>query len=313
MKIGFVFPGQGSQAVGMGQAWAQRFEAARRIFEEADEVLGRPLSELCWRGPEETLQLTANTQPAMLTTSAAIYRVVSGHCSQPVVMAGHSLGEYSALVAAGVLSFAEALRLVRDRGELMQKAVPVGDGAMAAIMGLEAGEVARLAADAAGDDVCTVASFNAPVQTVIAGHAAAVERAVAVAKKRGARRALMLPVSAPFHSPLMRPVRDGLAPRLDAVRFDDPEVPVVCNVDARPVTTGDAAREALKRQVADPVRWVESVRWMVEKESVERFLEIGPGKVLTDLIRRIVPGVEARSVSEPDALDRLLDLEGVSS
>lgn len=311
-RIAFVFPGQGSQDVGMGRDWAESFEAARRAFEEADEVLGLPLSELCWSGPEETLRLTANTQPAILATSVAIHRVVSARSSMPVVLAGHSLGEYSALVAAGSLSFADALTLVRKRGELMQQAVPVGEGAMAAIMGLDAEQVAEVVVEAAGDKVCAVANYNAPIQTVIAGHSGAVERALALARERGARRALMLPVSAPFHSPLMRPARDGLTPLLAAVRFGDPQVPVVSNVDARPVTAGEAARDALIRQVDAPVRWVESVRWMAEKESVEEFLEIGPGNVLTGLIRRIVPGVTASSVSEPQALEKLLEQEGVA-
>ncbi len=305
-RFAFVFPGQGSQAVGMGRAWAEEFEVARRSFEEADEVLGFPLSELCWQGPEDELQLTANTQPAILATSVAIHRVVSDQGLRPVVMAGHSLGEYSALVAAGSLSFGDALALVRKRGELMQQAVPVGEGAMAAIMGLEAEAVAKIAAEAAGDQECAIANYNAPIQTVIAGHTGAVERAVTLAKERGARRALMLPVSAPFHSPLMRPAREELAPLLAAVRFADPQVPVVSNIDARPLTAGEAARDALARQVDGPVLWVESVRWMVDEMGVERFLEIGPGNVLSGLIRRIVPGVESASAAEPEALGRLL-------
>ncbi len=305
-RFAFVFPGQGSQAVGMGRAWAEEFEVARRSFEEADEVLGFPLSELCWQGPEDELQLTANTQPAILATSVAIHRVVSDRGLRPVVMAGHSLGEYSALVAAGSLSFGDALALVRKRGELMQQAVPVGEGAMAAIMGLEAEAVAKIAAEAAGDQECAIANYNAPIQTVIAGHTGAVERAVTLAKERGARRALMLPVSAPFHSPLMRPAREELAPLLAAVRFADPQVPVVSNIDARPLTAGEAARDALARQVDGPVLWVESVRWMVDEMGVERFLEIGPGSVLSGLIRRIVPGVESTSAAEPEALGRLL-------
>ncbi|MEE8138423.1 MAG: ACP S-malonyltransferase [Thermoanaerobaculia bacterium] len=305
-RFAFVFPGQGSQAVGMGRAWAEEFEVARRSFEEADEVLGFPLSELCWQGPEDELQLTANTQPAILATSVAIHRVVSDRGLRPVVMAGHSLGEYSALVAAGSLSFGDALALVRKRGELMQQAVPVGEGAMAAIMGLEAEAVAKIAAEAAGDQECAIANYNAPIQTVIAGHTGAVERAVTLAKERGARRALMLPVSAPFHSPLMRPAREELEPLLAAVRFADPQVPVVSNIDARPLTAGEAARDALARQVDGPVLWVESVRWMVDEMGVERFLEIGPGSVLSGLIRRIVPGVESTSAAEPEALGRLL-------
>ena len=305
-SVACVFPGQGSQAVGMGRAWAEEFEASRRTFTEADEVLGLPLSELCWQGPEEELQLTANTQPAILATSVAIQRVVASRALTPVVMAGHSLGEYSALVAAGTLSFGDALALVRKRGELMQRAVPVGEGAMAAILGLDAEAVGEIAAEAADHQECAVANYNAPIQTVIAGHAAAVERAVALAKERGARRALMLPVSAPFHSALMWPAREALTPLLEAADFDDPEVPVVSNVDARPMTSGAAARDALIRQVDGPVRWVESVRWMVEEKGVERFVEIGPGNVLTGLIRRIAPGVQATSLSEPEAFRKLL-------
>jgi [acyl-carrier-protein] S-malonyltransferase len=305
--IGFVFPGQGSQFVGMGQDWAADFPAAREAFEEADSTLGFSLSELCWQGPEEELQLTANTQPAILATSVAIHRVVAAHGIEPVVVAGHSLGEYSALVAAGCLSFADALRLVRRRGELMQEAVPVGVGAMAAIMGLEAEVVAEIAVEARRDQICDVANYNAPVQTVVAGHRQAVERAVEMAEAREAMRAVMLPVSAPFHSALMRPAREGLAPELEAASFADPQVPVVTNIDAAPVTTGDAAREALVRQIDGPVRWVESIRWMVDKGMVGTFLEIGPRAVLSGLIRRITPGVLAKSFSEPKGMQKYLE------
>jgi [acyl-carrier-protein] S-malonyltransferase len=305
--LAWVFPGQGSQRVGMGKSWAQTFEEAAAAFREADRVLGFPLSALCWQGPEDELQLTVNQQPAILTVSVAIQRVLAARGLAPAVVAGHSLGEYSALVAAGTLVFADALRLVRRRGELMQEAVPVGTGAMAAVLGLDAEAVAALAAEAGEGDVCTVANLNAPEQTVIAGHRGAVERAVALASSRGAKRALMLPVSAPFHSPLMAPAREALRPLLEATSFAEPRVPVVTNVDARPARTGEQAREALVRQVDAPVRWVESVRWMAERERVGRWLEVGPGTVLAGMIRRIVPSARPLSVGEAERLDELLE------
>lgn len=307
-KLALVFPGQGSQKVGMGRAWADAAEEARRTFEEADEVLGFPLSRLCWEGPEEELGLTTNTQPALLATSIAIHRSLASHGLdvQPIAMAGHSLGEYSALVAAGALDFADALRLVRKRGQLMQEAVPVGVGAMAAFIGLDDAAVAQLAADVAEGEVCAVANYNSPGQTVIAGHKGAVDRAVALAKERGARKATVLAVSAPFHSPLMRPAREGMIPALAAVAFQDPRVPVVANVDAAPVATGDAARDALARQIDGPVRWVESVKWMADELGVQAFLEVGSGNVLTGLNRRIANGTVCASLSDPEQLRKLL-------
>lgn len=304
MSVAFVFPGQGSQKVGMGRAWAEAAEEARRTFEEADEVLGFPLSKLCWEGPEEELGLTTNTQPALLATSIAIYRSLlpQGLFVEPVAMAGHSLGEYSALVAADALDFADALRLVRRRGELMQEAVPVGVGAMAAFIGLDDQAVAAVAEEAGQGEVCAVANYNSPGQTVIAGHKAAVDRAVALAKERGARKATLLAVSAPFHSPLMRPARDGMAAELAKVEFRAPRVPVVANVDAAPVLTGDDARDALVRQIDGPVRWVESVTWMAQNADVKTFLEIGPGNVLTGLNRRIATGSVCASLSDPEQL-----------
>jgi [acyl-carrier-protein] S-malonyltransferase len=309
----FVFPGQGSQKVGMGRAWAEVAEEARRTFEEADEALGFPLSRLCWEGPEEELGLTTNTQPALLATSIAIYRSLlpQGLFVEPIAMAGHSLGEYSALVAADALDFADALRLVRRRGELMQEAVPVGAGAMAAFIGLDDQAVAALAADASEGEVCAVANYNSPGQTVIAGHKAAVDRAVAMARERGARKATLLAVSAPFHSPLMRPAREGMAAELAKVEFRAPRVPVVANVDAAPVITGDAARDALVRQIDGPVRWVESVTWMAQNAGVRgvgTFLEIGPGNVLTGLNRRIATGSVCAALSDPEQLGKYLAL-----
>ncbi len=308
-RVAFVFPGQGSQKVGMGRAWADASPAARRTFEEADAALGEELGRLCWEGPEEELTLTANTQPALLTVSVAIHRALAerGVDLAPVAVAGHSLGEYSALVAAGALEFATALALVRRRGELMQAAVPPGVGAMAAILGMDAAAVSAVVAEAAaaGDGVVVVANFNAPEQTVIAGHTAAVERAIALAGERGARRAARLPVSAPFHSPLMAPARQGLEPHLAAAAFRDPELPVVVNVDARPVGRAAELRDALVRQVDSPVRWVESVGYLAGAMGVETFVEVGPGTVLAGLDRRIAPGTTTISLGEPAALDKL--------
>jgi len=313
-KIGFVFPGQGSQKPGMGKAWAEISPAARSTFEEADEALGFPLSKLCWEGPEEELGLTVNTQPALLTVSTAIHRALQSfpgaESLHPLAFAGHSLGEYSALVAAGALDFAEALHLVRRRGQLMQEAVPVGVGAMAAVIGLDNAGVTALAADSQADgELCAVANLNGPGQTVLAGHKAAVDRAVAMAKERGARKATLLAVSAPFHSPLMRPAREGMAEVLAKADFRDPRVPVVTNVDAAPVTTAAAARDALVRQIDSPVRWVEVVERMVADFGVEVFLEVGPGTVLCGLNRRIAQGTMSASLADPEQVRKMLSEE----
>jgi [acyl-carrier-protein] S-malonyltransferase len=307
-KLAFVFPGQGSQKVGMGKVWADASPEARATFEEADEALGFPLSRLCWEGPEEELNLTANTQPALVAAAIAVLRALAAMAPElrPVAVAGHSLGEYSALVAAGALDFADALRLVRRRGELMQEAVPVGKGAMAAIIGLDPQTIAAVAADASQGEVCAVANLNGPAQTVIAGDKGAIDRAVALAKERGARKATLLAVSAPFHSPLMRPAREGMTPLLAATTFKDPQVPVVTNVDAAPVTTGEAARDALVRQIDNPVRWVESVLRMENDFGVQTFVEVGPGNVLSGLTRRIVQSARATAISDPDHLQKLL-------
>jgi [acyl-carrier-protein] S-malonyltransferase len=295
----------------MGKAWADRSDAAREVFQEADEALGFSLSKLCWEGPEEDLQLTENTQPAILTTSIAIYRAVADRLGAPRVMAGHSLGEYSALVAAGTLSLTDALRLVKNRGRFMQEAVPAGEGAMAAIIGLEAADVEELAAAATtADEVCAVANFNAPGQIVVSGAAPAVERAVGLASDKGARRALLLPVSAPFHSPLMKPARERLEPLLRAADFSSPSVPVVANVDAKPVTEGRIACERLIQQVDSPVLWIDSVRAMVTDFGVERFIEIGPGAVLSGLSRRIERGTTQVSLADPEKFDQFVESEG---
>jgi [acyl-carrier-protein] S-malonyltransferase len=309
--MAFVFPGQGSQKVGMGRAWADQFEAARRTFEEADDVLGFALSRLCWEGPEEELNLTVNTQPALLTVSTAIHRSLAAfpgaESFKPVAVAGHSLGEYSALVAAGALSFADALRLVRLRGQLMQEAVPVGMGGMAALIGMDAEQAAALAAEVAQGEVCAVANLNGFVQIVIAGHKGAIDRAAALAKERGAKKATVLAVSAPFHSPLMAPAREGMTGPLHATTFHDPVVPVITNVDAAPVTFGAAARDALIRQIDSPVRWVEVIQHMAQSAGVDTFLEVGPGTVLTGLDRRIAVGTMNASLSDPDQLRKTLE------
>jgi [acyl-carrier-protein] S-malonyltransferase len=302
----YVFPGQGSQRVGMGRVWADTFPESRAAFEEASEALGRDVGALCWEGPEEELQLTANTQPAILTVSVAIFRALAARgLGSPDAVAGHSLGEYSAHVAAGTLTLGDAVRLVRERGERMQRAVPVGVGAMAAIVGLAAGQVAEIAREAAGEETCAVANFNAPEQTVIAGHAAAVARAIALSRERGAKRALPLPVSAPFHCALMAPAREGLAPALARTAFGDPRMPVIVNADARSVRSGAAARDALVRQIDGPVRWVESVQFLVRELGVARLVEVGPGNVLCGLARRIEPGLDCVPLADPAALERL--------
>lgn len=285
-KIAFIFPGQGSQQVGMGQRLATDHRLAREAFAEADEALGFALSRLCFEGPEEELNLTANTQPAILTASVALWRVLRSKGFRPDFVAGHSLGEYSALVAAGALHLSDAVRLVRARGLAMQEAVPVGVGAMAAILGLPAPEVADACQAVAGDQVCAPANFNSPTQVVIAGHREAVERAAAECRARGARQTPLLKVSAPFHSPLMVPARDKMTDPLQSTHFADLEIPLVNNVDAAIVTTGESAREGLRRQIASPVRWTESVQRLLG-EGVRTFVEVGPGKVLIGLTKSI--------------------------
>jgi len=282
----FLFPGQGSQAVGMGKKLAERYPTARRVFEEADEVLGYNLSQVCFAGPEEKLRLTEITQPAILTVSMAAFRVLRECGTAPDFVAGHSLGEYSAHVAAGTMSFSDAVRTVRNRGKYMQEAVPVGIGAMAAILGMELEKVAQVCAEAAQGEVCEAANVNSPEQIVIAGHTGAVERATKLAEERGAKKAKILPVSAPFHSSLMKPAQDRLAADLSALTLNPLSIPVVSNVDAQVVTSGEEARDALVRQVTGSVKWEQSVRLLISRQ-VERFVEVGPGKVLWGLMRQI--------------------------
>ncbi|APG25635.1 MULTISPECIES: ACP S-malonyltransferase [Syntrophotalea] len=298
----FVFPGQGSQFAGMGKDLAETFSQARLTFEEANEALGMNLAKLCFEGPEADLKLTANTQPAIVTTSIAALRVLREETGlSPDYVAGHSLGEYAALVCAGALSFADAVRTVRLRGAFMQDAVPVGVGAMAAIIGLDAADVDGICREVAGQEVVAPANYNSPGQIVIAGHVAAVERAMAHAKERGAKRALPLPVSAPFHCMLMEPASRKLAEVLADVPVSSLCCPLVSNVEAVPSTDAGAVRDLLVRQVYSPVRWEESVLNLVAS-GVEQFVEIGPGKVLAGLIKRIAKGADIQNLGSVDDL-----------
>jgi [acyl-carrier-protein] S-malonyltransferase len=306
-KIAFLFPGQGSQAVGMGRELAERFPVAAQTFAEADAALGFPLSRLCFEGPEQDLRLTENTQPAILTVSVAAARVLAELGVEPALAAGHSLGEWSAHVIAGTLSFADAVRAVKARGAAMQKAVPAGQGAMAAVLALDAVEVAEACQEAARETGLTVqaANLNSPGQTVISGAAAAVEKASALCKARGARRTVMLPVSAPFHCALMQPAQEEVARVLAAIAIGDPSIPVAANVTGQLVTTADAARDALIRQVTGTVRWVDCVQ-SLKAAGVELFIEVGPGKVLCGLLKQIDPALKALNVEDAASLETTL-------
>jgi [acyl-carrier-protein] S-malonyltransferase len=305
VSVAFVFPGQGAQKVGMGKALAEAFPEARGVFAEADEALGFSLSRLCFEGPEADLQLTANTQPAILATSVAALRVLEARGARPAWVAGHSLGEYSALVAARALDLKDAVVAVRRRGGYMQEAVPAGEGAMAAILGLELAAVEQACRDAAQGQVVSPANMNAPGQVVIAGHVQAVDRAVEACKAAGARKAVPLAVSAPFHCALMAPAQARLAKDLSRVSFQDPCVPLVNNVDARAVRTAGEAREGLVRQVSAPVRWQQGME-LLEREAVSTFVELGPGTVLSGLIKRTVKGARVLNVEDPASLEKTL-------
>ena len=300
-KAVFLFPGQGSQSAGMGKALAGAFPAARRVFEEADDALGFAISRLCFEGPEDQLKLTENTQPALLTVSAAAFAVLQEKGIAPDYVAGHSLREYSALVAAGALRFADAVRLVRKRGRYMQEAVSAGVGAMAALLKLPEGRLDVVLAEAAQGEVVSAANLNSPEQVVIAGHAAAVNRAMELAKAAGARRAVLLPVSAPFHCALMTPAQERLRADLDSTEFRGLSVPLVNNWQAREIRTGAEAREGLYQQVPNPVRWVESIRYLAGK-GVAKAVEVGAGGVLTGLLRSIEPSIAGAKFGEPGEL-----------
>jgi [acyl-carrier-protein] S-malonyltransferase len=299
----FVFPGQGSQYAGMGKDVAEKYPAARRVFDQIDAALGFSISQLCFEGPDDQLKLTENTQPAILAVSAAIHAVLEElGATRRDLVAGHSLGEYSAIVSVGGLKAADAAVIVRQRGKFMQEAVPVGTGGMAALIGPSVEDAHAICRDAAEDEIVSVANINAPGQIVIAGTKSGIERAIVIAKERGVRRALPLPVSAPFHCDLMKPAEEKLKPVLDDADFKDLWVSLVSNVDASPIGTPTAVRNALIRQVASPVRWVESVQKMVSM-GVRRFVEVGPGSVLTGLIKRIDPTVELINVSDAESIE----------
>jgi [acyl-carrier-protein] S-malonyltransferase len=306
-KTAFLFPGQGSQSVGMGRELAASFPIARQTFEEANEALGFDLAQLCFSGPEEQLRLTEFTQPAIFTVSVAALRVLAAAGATADYLAGHSLGEYAANVAAGTIEFAAAVRTVRRRGQLMQQAVPAGQGAMAAILGMPVESVITVCQDASREVGAPVepANLNAPEQTVISGAAAAVDRAIVLAKERGARRAVLLPVSAPFHCSLMQPAQDALAPVLEDLRFLPARIPVVVNVDAALRIDGQALRDALVRQVTGAVRWTESMQLLIA-QGVTNFVEVGPGKVLSGLLRQIDRSQKCGQAEDAASIEKLL-------
>ena len=305
VSTAFLFPGQGSQAVGMGKALSDAFPEARAVFQAADDALAEPLSRLCFEGPESELVLTRNTQPAILTTSIAAHAVWAARGGPAAFVAGHSLGEYSALVAAGALALPDAVRAVRARGTFMQEAVPAGTGAMAAVLGLDAEAVSRICAEVAGSEVVSPANFNSPEQTVIAGHASAVERASVKLRESGAKRVVPLAVSAPFHTALMEPAKARLAEVLARCTVSAPRMPVVTNVEAAPNAHAARVVPLLLAQVSAPVRWVESVRALAAA-GVTRVVELGPGRVLGGLVKRISKDIEVLNVEDPASLEKSL-------